>query len=250
MNLNLDNKAVVVVGGSKGIGLAIVKNFIINGAVVHIISRNINSEIEKLLADYKGYVYFYSCDARKETDLLKSREQILSTSLYLSAVIANVGDGQNNKIAINEPDVWKQNWDINFETALNTARVFSPHIDQGTLIFISSICGIEYINAPTDYSVAKSSLISFSKVLSHKLAPSVRVNVVAPGNVMIEGGSWDKKQKESPEVVARMIEEKVPLKRFGKPEEIADLVVYLASDRASFITGACIIIDGGQTVTF
>jgi 3-oxoacyl-[acyl-carrier protein] reductase len=87
-------------------------------------------------------------------------------------------------------------------------------------------------------------------MLSHKLAPEVRVNVIAPGNIWTPGGTWDLKQSENPESVKKMLMEKVPLQRFGKPEEVANLIVFLSSDKASFITGGCYVIDGGQTVSF
>jgi 3-oxoacyl-[acyl-carrier protein] reductase len=87
-------------------------------------------------------------------------------------------------------------------------------------------------------------------MLSHKLAPSIRVNVISPGNILVEGGSWDRKLKENKQAVSKMLAEKVPLKRFGLPAEVSHLVLFLSSSRASFITGSNFIIDGGQTVTF
>ena len=76
------------------------------------------------------------------------------------------------------------------------------------------------------------------------------MNVIAPGNIYVEGGVWDIKTKENPAEVQAMLEEKVPLRRFGKPEEIANLALFLSSDRAAFITGSCVVIDGGQTTFF
>ena len=82
------------------------------------------------------------------------------------------------------------------------------------------------------------------------MAPNARVNSVAPGNVWIENGTWDLKQRENPDGIQKLLNEKVPLNRFGLPEEIANLVLFLASERASFITGSCFVIDGGQTISF
>jgi len=252
MKLYLDNKIVVVVGGSQGIGLSIVTKFLQENAFVHVISRNSYYESETKIAEsYPNNVFFYRSDATDELKLKASRDEILKrTNGEIDVLIANVGNGRNPVNPINDQDVWKNSWDTNFETSLNTARVFSPSIKTGSIIFISSICGIEYVGAPTDYSVAKAALISFSKILSHKLAPNIRVNVVAPGNILTKDGTWDKKNKENPLEVEKMLNELVPLKRFGTPDEIADTVLFLASKSASFITGSCITVDGGQTVRF
>ena len=120
---------------------------------------------------------------------------------------------------------------------------------KGCLLFISSITGVEAIGAPIDYSTAKSALNAFAKNLSRKVAPHVRVNVIAPGNIYFPEGSWDKKMKNDEKKISELIKNTVPIQRFGKPEEIADTAVFLCSPRASFITGSVLRVDGGQTVS-
>jgi 3-oxoacyl-[acyl-carrier protein] reductase len=151
--------------------------------------------------------------------------------------------------ALPEDEQWQKTWNSNFESALQTARIFLPMLEKskGVLLFVSSIAGIEAFGAPTDYSTAKTAIIALAKNMARKLAPTVRVNVIAPGNVFFDGGSWDEKIQQDKERLDEIIKSTVPMNRFATPQEIADSAVFLCSDRASFITGATLVIDGGQT---
>ena len=250
IDLKLENKRVVVVGGTNGIGLQIVNKFLQQGSEVHCISRNKKDEIETNLNQaYKDKIFFHYCDATNLNSVNNCCDEITLRG-SIDILISNVGDGRMPNNDINEIDTWKKSWNINFDTGLNVAKIFSKQIKKGSILFISSIAGQEFINAPTDYSVAKSALITFAKILSHKLAPNIRVNVISPGNIFIKNGTWDQKTKKSPEFVDELLKNHVPLNRFGKPEEVADLALYLSSIKANFITGSCITIDGGQTKSF
>lgn len=252
MDLFLSDKKVVISGGSKGIGLSIANGFLEEGAQVHIIARSTSPDREALEAKYTGKVFFYQCDVTNEVELSAVSLDILNNSNnVIDVVIANVGSGKSKPDPISDKATWEGVWNTNFTSALNCARVFTAHLSKskGSILFISSIAGNEYIGAPTDYSVAKSAINSFAKTLSHKLAPHVRVNVVSPGNIWFKGGTWDIKMQENPANVEAVLS-KVPLKRFGLPNEVNDLVLFLSSKRAEFITGSCVIIDGGQTISF
>ena len=252
MDLKLKNKIVVVIGGSNGIGLSIVKNYLKYGAIVHCISRNSKKGLENSLhKQYGKNILFHYCDATNENDILSCKNIITNNNkIKIDILICNVGNGSSPNNAINNYNEWNLSWKINFESSLNSVRSFLLSIDRGSIIFIGSIAGQEFINAPTDYSVAKSALISFSKILSHKLAPNIRVNVVSPGNIFVKDGTWDIKSQESPDFVNDLINKKVPLKRFGETDEVANLVLFLSSEKASFITGSCYTIDGGQTTNY
>ena len=115
-------------------------------------------------------------------------------------------------------------------------------------LFISSITAFEAFGAPVDYSNAKAAVVAFSKNLARKVADKVRVNVLAPGNVYFPGSSWHEKIHKDSDKVKQMINASIPMKRFGTPKEIADAGVFLCSNRASFITGSVLVVDGGQTV--
>ena len=107
---------------------------------------------------------------------------------------------------------------------------------------------MEAFGAPVDYSTAKSAVSALAKNMARKLAQEVRVNVLAPGNVYFPGGSWDEKIKQDADRVETIIQSTVPMNRFGTPEEMADAVLFLCSERAKFITGSTLVVDGGQTV--
>jgi 3-oxoacyl-[acyl-carrier protein] reductase len=119
---------------------------------------------------------------------------------------------------------------------------------KGCLLFVSSITALEAFGAPVDYSTAKSAVSALAKNMARKLAKEVRVNVLAPGNVYFSDGSWDEKIKQDPERVKKILASTVPMNRFGTPEEMADAALFLCSERAEFITGATLVVDGGQTV--
>ena len=118
---------------------------------------------------------------------------------------------------------------------------------KGVIVCISSIAGIDRTGAPVPYSIAKAAINMYVKGMSKHLASQgIRINAVAPGNIMFGGSVWEKKMKKNPNRVKKILTEEVSLKRFGSPDEIGNLVTFLASPVSSFITGQIIIADGGQ----
>lgn len=119
---------------------------------------------------------------------------------------------------------------------------------HGSIVCLSSICGIEIVpGAPVTYSAAKAALHAYVHGIARPLGKKgVRINAVAPGNVLFDGSVWSKKMTEDAQSVQAMLEKDVPLARFGTPQEVADLVAYLASPRSGFATGGVWTLDGGQ----
>lgn len=256
MNLDLEDKRVLITGASRGIGLAIAEAFLQEGARVVLLARtsaSLQEVADRLSAEHgQGRVLSPPIDCADESKWPNVLKRITAAWGGLDIVVSNVGDGRSVSDALPDAVHFTQVWRTNFMTAEVTARATLPLLMDigGCLLFVSSIAGLEAIGAPTDYSVAKTALVALAKQLARKLAPRVRVNCLAPGNVYFPGGSWDAKIQEDPKRVDSLIDATVPMKRFGTPQEMADAVLFLCSSRASFITGACLVADGGQTVGF
>jgi 3-oxoacyl-[acyl-carrier protein] reductase len=254
MDLGLVNKKVLITGASRGIGAAIAERFLEEKAKTFIVSRGSPQlfTLENKLKDKynETNIIASTCDCTDPESLTSLRKQISEKWGGLDIVIANIGDGRSVSDPLPNDEQWKKTWDNNFESALLTTRAFLPMLQEskGCLLFISSITAMEAFGAPVDYSTAKTAVAALAKNMARKLAKEVRVNVLAPGNVYFEGGSWDEKIKQNPERVKSIIESTVPMNRFGTPDEIADAAVFLCSERAKFITGSLLVVDGGQTV--
>ena len=252
MNLNLKKKIVLIGGASKGLGFAIAENFIKEGSIVIITSRNSNNikKAENILKKkYKNKdVYSYVADHENVLSLDKIKKKISLKFKGIDILVNNVGSGSGSKEFVINKQKWNDSWSKNFLSFKNTFDCFYSLIkkNKGNIIAISSIVGKEYLGAPIEYSVAKKSLNYFCKNISKKIDKDVRINVVSPGNILHPGKSWDIKIKKNKNDVIKYIETNVPLKKFATVDDIANIIVFLSSSKASFVHGANIVVDGGQ----
>jgi 3-oxoacyl-[acyl-carrier protein] reductase len=256
MNLSLKERVALVAGSSRGIGRAIAAELLAQGCRVCLTGRDetsLRATCDEFGSEYgdENVLMFRAdfTDPRSATHVIDAiRERWRS----LHVLVANVGSGKGTAGWNIGREEWESIFAENFFASVWLAEAAIPvmSVGGGAIVFISSICAVEATPAPLPYSSAKAALNNYAKNLSRVIAEQkVRVNVVAPGNILFPGGSWDKRSRELPEQTRAMLESQVPMRRFGDPAEIAALVAFLCSDRASFITGSCYLADGGQTRT-
>ncbi len=254
MDLGLKDKIVFVAGASRGIGKGIAAVFLDEGARVILTGRDsvaLSAAEFELAAGRRDRVMTFAGDLSQLSSVQAAHQQTIARWGAVDALICNVGSGAaKNGWQLTAAD-WKPVFEVNLWATVRLVEVFLPQMmeaQRGNIIFISSIAGLESLGAPIPYGTAKAALEHFKKDLARRVGRSgVRVNTVAPGNILFPGGTWQRKLDADQAAVTVMIAAEVPLGRFGTPGEIGAVTAFLASDRAAFITGACIVADGGQT---
>jgi 3-oxoacyl-[acyl-carrier protein] reductase len=252
MNLELQDKVVFIAGSSRGIGMAIARGFLNEGARVIVTGRHAKSlsAASDALNKWKTRLLTIQCDLMREEEIQKALITTRETFGEVNCLVANIGSGRGEGGAVPDQSEWQRLMDINLNASVRVISAALPSMIQlksGAIVIVNSIAGIEASPAPIPYSAAKAALWSYAKNLSRRVAcDGIRINSVAPGNILFPGGSWEKHLENRKEEVEEYIEREVPMQRFGSTDEIADAVMFLCSARASFITGACIVADGGQ----
>lgn len=256
MNLGFKDKVIVISGSSRGIGKGIAGVLLEEGARVVITGRgeeDVRKTFDEFAQRYPEGVLSFVGDLTEDISLDGLETSVLSRWGVIDGVVANAGAVKH----VHSWDISHADWDWylrnNFDVAVRFIQKFIPHLirSKGSIVAVGSIAGVEDIGAPLPYSSAKAALAMFSKGLARTLAPDgVRVNSIAPGNVLFPGGNWDKKMKDDPERIQTLIHSTVPMKRFASPEEIGCACAFLLSEKSSFTTGSCLVVDGGQTALF
>jgi 3-oxoacyl-[acyl-carrier protein] reductase len=258
VDLELHDQVAFIAGSSRGIGKAIARRFLQEGSRVVISGRDgetLAQGEKELAAQFPAArIMPVQGDLTQTQAIREALAQVRERWGRLDALVANIGSGRGTPGWQIDGSAWTEAFETNLQSAVRIATEALAQMiaaKRGSIVVVSSIAGVESNPAPLPYSCAKTALIAYTKNLARQVAGSgVRVNAVAPGNIFFEGGSWEKRLEANRETVLKYIADEVPMQRFGTPEEIADLVVFLSSPRASFITGACVIADGGQTRTF
>ncbi|MSQ42420.1 MAG: SDR family oxidoreductase [Dehalococcoidia bacterium] len=249
MELGLAGRSVIVTGASRGLGQAIAAGFAAEGARLTICARGQEALAAAAAALRAGgaAVVAVAGDVTQAADAERLVQAAVAAYGGIDVLVNNVGGTAR---AGDVAEQWRASFDLNVVSALRLMELARPHLTasgQGAVVNISSIYGRES-GGPAAYNGTKAAQIAMSKAYALQwAAQGIRVNNIAPGSILFEGGSWWRRQREDPAAMARFVAEQIAAGRFGRPEELAAAAVFLASPRASWVIGATLNVDGGQS---
>ena len=255
MDLELNDKVAVVTGSSRGLGHASARALAREGCRVCLCARGADRleqaarELEREIGA-PDRVVAVAADLATEAGVATVIARAVETFGGLDILVNNVGLARGGGL-LETPDAeWQTAIDQTLFPAIRASRLAVPHLRArggGAIVMIASIWGRESGGRMT-YNAVKAAEISLAKSLAQQLArDNIRVNTVAPGSILFPGGSWWKRQQADPGGIAEFVARELPFGRFGKAEEVGDVVAFLASPRAAWISGACITVDGCQS---
>jgi 3-oxoacyl-[acyl-carrier protein] reductase len=255
MDLQLTDKVAIVTGSSRGLGLASARSLIAEGCRVCICARGPEQlaaaalEVEAV-ARRPNMIITVQADVSTADGIATVIDRTVERFGGLDILVNNVGRAGGRDLLDTTDAEWQAALDETLFPAIRASRLAVPHMKQrggGVIIMIASIWGRESGGRMT-YNAVKAAEISLGKSLAQQLAPlNIRVNSLAPGSIMFPGGSWHKRQQADPQGIAEFIKRDLPFGRMGRADEVGAVVAFLASPRASWISGASVPVDGCQS---
>jgi 3-oxoacyl-[acyl-carrier protein] reductase len=255
MDLGLNDKVAIVTGSSRGLGLASATALVQEGCSVTICARGdarlaaAAAELQRL-AGAEHRVLAVRADLASEAGVAQVVTRTVEAFGGLDILVNSVGLAGGRTITDTSDAEWQDAMDQTLFPAIRASRLAVPHMLRrggGAIVMIASIWGRESGGRMT-YNAVKAAEISLAKSMAQQLArDNIRVNSVAPGSILFPGGSWDRRQQADPGAIAEFVRRELPFARFGRPEEVGAVVAFLASPRASWISGSCVPVDGCQS---
>jgi NAD(P)-dependent dehydrogenase (short-subunit alcohol dehydrogenase family) len=243
----LTNKTVVITGGTSGIGAACAEMFACNGASVVIAGRNEENglDIENRIISSGGIAKFVKCDVTKESDIVKLAQDAIFLYKKIDILFNNAGVMLPSvELDRLEYSAWEETFKTNLDSCFLVIKHIRPYLlkTRGIILNTASIAGMHSyaIGRSYPYSISKAAVIQFTRMLAKNYAPEgIRVNCICPGVIltpMLHGRD------------PKMYEERIPMGRVGKPEDVAKAALFLVSDDSSYLTGVVLPIDGGASL--
>jgi 3-oxoacyl-[acyl-carrier protein] reductase len=247
MNLDLLGKRALITSGTRGLGLAMAKQLLAEGAHVSICSRSTDN-VEKALVDLRntgGTVIGEAADVGDAASYLRWLENSVKALGGADIFIFNTSaEGTNSK-----DETWRRSLEIDLLGAKRGVEALTPHLvaSRGSILFTTSVAAVEQMIGPFPYNAVKAALLNYAKNLSAALGPQgVRVNCLSPGPIQYSGGAWERVEKNSP-AFYELMRGKTDLGHFGALEDIGHAAAFLVSPAAKFITGINLLVDGGTS---
>jgi 3-oxoacyl-[acyl-carrier protein] reductase len=258
MDLGLRDKVAIITGSSRGLGLASVKALAAEGCRVTLCGRTESTlqgaarEVASI-AGADDRVLAVRADLTQADGVQRVLDDTVQRFGGLDVLVNNIGLGRGGGLLETSDAEWQEAFDQTLLPAVRASRLAVPHMTRrggGSIIIIASVFGREAGGRMT-YNAIKAAEISLAKSLAQQFASAnIRVNSVSPGSILFEGGSWWKRQQENPAAIAEFVKRELPFGRFGRADEVGDVVAFLASSRASWISGTSIVVDGCQSRAF
>jgi len=258
MDLGLTDKIAIVTGSSRGLGLASAKALAAEGCRVCLCARGearlkeAADEIARVAAG-PSHILTVAADVSRPDGVQAVIDRTVKTFGGVDILVNNVGLAAGAGLLETSDADWQAAFDQTIFPAVRASRAAVPHMQQrggGAIVIIASIFGREAGGRMT-YNAVKAAEISLGKSLAQQLASSnIRVNSLSPGSILFEGGSWWRRQQADPAGIAEFVTRELPFGRFGTPEEVGDVVAFLCSPRAGWISGTSVVVDGCQSRAF
>jgi 3-oxoacyl-[acyl-carrier protein] reductase len=254
MQISLKGRSLIVAGGSRGIGRSIALTFAKAGANVSICARGAEG-VEKTVAEIRSVCSLHGAKAHGASCDLADAAAIQRYIADAAAALGGINVLVNNASGFGRTDDeagWATSVAIDVMATVRASNEAIPIIERsggGSIINISSISGLTPSLRTPPYGAVKAAVIQYTKTQALALSKrNIRVNCIAPGSIFFPGGTWDNAKQNNPKLY-ESIQGTIPWGRYGTPEEVASVALFLASDMASWVTGQTIAVDGGQVLS-